>query len=254
VTCEETELASRERERVEDHIGVAAQVLLTTHLPTQRREDVAQPQAHVIGADDDEPAAGPVGHLRQRLRAPRSRAVDEHDDRVRAVLIVDRKIRVAVTHLDWSLLVGDLRLLRLGQCVANVVGLRVESGLAVPLCRVPDLGGHTVDGDRARADGPRSALAWIGRDLVKARVVAAGDLCGRPITGIAIAIAVAIAGITIAVAVAITRIAITIAGCVAIAVTRSTGAGVTTVAHRVVVRTRNRGSEQRHRGQQVETR
>ena len=246
VAREESELAGRGRQRGEDRIGVAAEILLTARLTTQRREDVAKPQADVIGADDDEPTAGPVGHLRQRLGAPRSRAVDEHDHREAPVLLVERQLRVAVTHLQRILVVGDLGLLGLGQRVANVVGHGIEAGFAAPLRRVPDLGGHTVDVDRARADGPRSALGWIGGHFIEGRVIAAGDLIG---CRIAIAIAITVAGIAIAIAIAgiaITGIAIAIAGItITIAVARfAFGAGVAAIARRIVVRTRDRWSEQ----------
>ena len=64
--------------------------------------------------------------------------------------------------------------------VLPFVGMMTAFGIA------PDTVTDTVDHDRARADGPRSARRWIGRDFVEARVVAAADLRGRG-AGVAVA-------------------------------------------------------------------
>jgi hypothetical protein len=149
------------RERRDDRVEVAAQILARGRRAAQQAEQVLEPQAGVVGGDDDEPAAGPVGHELERLRAEARGAVDEHDDRVGAVGLVDREVAPARAVLPGVGLVGDLALLGVRQRGADVVADRGLAGLAAGLRGVPDLEREAVDHRRARADRPRAGQRGV---------------------------------------------------------------------------------------------
>jgi hypothetical protein len=154
----------------------------------QHRQHVAQHQAGVIGGDDDEAAAGPVGDDRQRLVAERGGAVDEHHGGVRTVRVVERQVAVAVAVLPRVVGVADGGALRGVERLADVVARGGLADLAAARGGVPHLDlAEPPDADGAGADRPRPARGRIGRLGQQRRAVAAGDVLHRRIGGAVVA-------------------------------------------------------------------